>query len=134
MAQVRVHIAAGQTKKALRETWDLTLESLRRHDTEALKSSHALALEIAAVAEGKVRESAAQLAAYAQSCIDGVGLDTSSGNFLQRLFFRQAPATRRCPDCAETIQAAARVCRYCGRRFDSPTADGTEPTDQEPRS
>lgn len=29
-----------------------------------------------------------------------------------------APATtKRCPDCAETVQAAANVCRFCGYRF-----------------
>ena len=27
-------------------------------------------------------------------------------------------ATTRCPECAETILAAARVCRYCGARMD----------------
>ncbi|WP_272473647.1 zinc ribbon domain-containing protein [Baekduia alba] len=27
-------------------------------------------------------------------------------------------ATKRCPDCVETVQGAARVCRYCGHRFD----------------
>jgi hypothetical protein len=25
---------------------------------------------------------------------------------------------RRCPDCAETVQPAARVCKHCGHRFD----------------
>jgi hypothetical protein len=27
-------------------------------------------------------------------------------------------ATKICPDCAETVLAAARVCRYCGHRFE----------------
>lgn len=27
---------------------------------------------------------------------------------------------KSCPDCAETVKAAARVCRYCGYRFELP--------------
>jgi hypothetical protein len=26
--------------------------------------------------------------------------------------------TKQCPDCAELVQGAARVCRHCGYRFD----------------
>lgn len=31
---------------------------------------------------------------------------------------------KQCPDCAETVQAAARVCKHCGYRFDSVTSLG----------
>jgi hypothetical protein len=33
------------------------------------------------------------------------------------------PATQRCPDCARLVSAQARVCRFCGHRFDGLEAD-----------
>ena len=42
------------------------------------------------------------------------------------------PGAKKCPDCAETVLADARVCRHCGYRF-APPADGKaepKPTSQ----
>lgn len=71
----------------------------------------------------------------------GVGIDAVAlggflglvGGFVMRKSPLAAPAppmvaaathepTKRCPDCAETVLAAANVCRYCGHRF----ADASE--------
>jgi hypothetical protein len=30
----------------------------------------------------------------------------------------QPQSGKTCPDCAETVQPAARVCRFCGHRFE----------------
>lgn len=35
-----------------------------------------------------------------------------------------------CPDCAETVKAAAKVCRFCGHRFDEAGAQGEVVGDQ----
>ena len=37
------------------------------------------------------------------------------------------PATRRCPDCARLVSAQARVCRFCGHRFEHDDLAATAP-------
>jgi hypothetical protein len=45
---------------------------------------------------------------------------------------KRPPSSKTCPDCAETIKAGARVCRYCGYRFDP--EETSEPAPPHPRS
>lgn len=44
------------------------------------------------------------------------GLMKSRGN-------TQASVTKKCPDCAETIQAEAKVCRFCGKALQTTPAN-----------
>lgn len=39
-------------------------------------------------------------------------------------------AEKTCPDCAEQVQQAARVCKHCGYRFDEAPASGQTPPPQ----
>ena len=34
------------------------------------------------------------------------------------------PATKKCPECAESVMAEARVCKHCGYRFEPPVSQG----------
>jgi Uncharacterised protein family UPF0547 len=59
------------------------------------------------------------------------GIVTAFGGLQMRNAAVAAPAateqpTKQCPDCAETVLAAANVCRFCGHRFaDDPATAAT---------
>jgi hypothetical protein len=49
------------------------------------------------------------------------------GGCLTALLVGAGPMTRRCPDCARLVSSQARVCRFCGHRFEPADLASPEP-------
>ena len=57
-------------------------------------------------------------------CLVGVILIAAAGLVMVIYVEPRVETTKVCPDCAETVQSAARVCKHCGYLFDSLPAEG----------
>jgi predicted amidophosphoribosyltransferase len=59
---------------------------------------------------------------YCDSALDQIRTGVRERTPLMRLLSRQPPdiAMKLCPDCAESVQPAARICRFCGYEFARP--------------
>jgi Uncharacterised protein family UPF0547 len=53
----------------------------------------------------------------AGAIVGGVGFSGVAGYYAIDAAERRARSRKQCPDCCETIKAAARVCPFCGYRF-----------------
>src|SRR4029079_2815589 len=102
-------------KDATRHAWDAGLAASLNNDVPAPRRGIALGGAIGAQASGGEAAEVAQLVLYCRQAID----HPREARVFGFRIGEPDEATKVCPECAETVKAAAKVCRFCGHRFDA---------------
>jgi hypothetical protein len=122
LERAREALAQGDPSAAVRYGWAAAIAGARGRKAEDLAGTRALAVELRDGGEGRVQEDARGLAIYCDSALNQIESGVRERSPLMRMLSRE-PRTdplKVCPDCAESVQAAARVCRFCGYEFAPP--------------
>jgi hypothetical protein len=122
LARARALLRAGKAKRAIGPGWDAAREAFRVGDAAVLEETAALAGDLAAALDGRARGQAELLAAYCERCAADARAGLRTLTPLERLMGigGLSRSKKTCPECAEQVQKAARVCRFCGHRFEPP--------------
>jgi hypothetical protein len=121
LAKAREALEAGSLKRAVRHAWRAGVGAAREADAEVLEAVIELAEAARDTAEGRLWKDADELATFCTASLANVRAGVRPQSALAALFSRPLPPeTKTCPDCAEKIKKGAKVCRFCGYRFDGP--------------
>jgi hypothetical protein len=113
--EAREALRRGRVREATRHAWAAGIAASMSNDAPALRQVIELGGSIGSQASGAEADEVAQLVRYCRHAID-------HPREVRTLGFRIGEpdeATKVCPECAETVKAAAKVCRFCGHRFDA---------------
>jgi hypothetical protein len=134
LEEARQDFTRRRYKPALLRLWDEEYEARSRGDVATLRAIVELAQGITEAASGGSKREAKRLVEQVQeslrwhsSKVDATRTTESADGFHAPPESRQVAgvataspaATKACPDCAETVKLAARVCRFCGYRFEA---------------
>lgn len=118
VVRARALLANGRFRQAVNEAWRVAELAVRTDDERGYFVVQELAREIGERASGRPQRNAVVLGTYISHCRTTSAAGIWSGSLLTRLFgSRTAEQTKKCPECAETVKAAARICRFCNHRF-----------------
>jgi Uncharacterised protein family UPF0547 len=118
----------GKRETSLRLAWRAAVAAVRDRDAEGLERVVGVATMLRDGATGRLEKDADGLLTYSRICLQDVRSGVRHLNPVARLLkfpgseSADRPASgslKTCPDCAESVMSAARVCRYCGFRFDT---------------
>lgn len=120
LESARAALEAGNPSSAIDFAWRAVRPAVLRQDVATIRETRAFAEGVAAQASGAAQDEAEQLAAYCTACILQPR-DAQPSVWSTKRLFSWGSAKKTCPDCAERVLSDARVCRYCGYRFDFPS-------------
>jgi hypothetical protein len=120
LARAREALDRGEVRRASRRAWDAGLAAARVADARVLEAVIDVATAMRDRASGRARTEAEELVVFCTASLANARRSAPPRSMLATLLPRRPePAPGKiCPDCAETVKPAARVCRFCGYRFE----------------
>jgi Uncharacterised protein family UPF0547 len=120
LAAAREALERGRPRQALRSAWTSAQIAAQLSDTAGLEAAIEVGKAIGEQTDGREQVDAETLVRYCSHCLVDAeaGVRRSASPFARLLGLGPSRPVKTCPDCAETIQAAAKVCRFCGYRFE----------------
>jgi hypothetical protein len=105
----------------VRQGWAAAIDAARARRVQDLEAVVAVAKATHARAEGSVASDAQGLVVYCSTALSQARMGVRERSPVARLLMRdRGEPMKICPDCAEPVQAAARICRYCRYEFEPP--------------